>query len=43
VFALAIAKSGGIDGMLRPAAIADTAGVSLYGDAMLEGICHGHG
>ena len=37
VFALKIAKSGGIYGMLRTAAIADAAGVSLYGGTMLEG------
>ncbi|SAL62444.1 muconate/chloromuconate family cycloisomerase [Caballeronia telluris] len=37
VFALKIAKSGGIYGMMRVAAIADAAGVSLYGGTMLEG------
>jgi muconate cycloisomerase len=37
VFALKIAKSGGIYGMLRTAAIADAAGVALYGGTMLEG------
>lgn len=37
VFALKIAKSGGIYGMMRTAAIADAAGVSLYGGTMLEG------
>jgi muconate cycloisomerase len=37
VFALKIAKSGGIYGMMRAAAIADAAGVSLYGGTMLEG------
>ena len=37
VFALKIAKSGGIYGMLRAAAIADAAGVLLYGGTMLEG------
>jgi muconate cycloisomerase len=37
VFALKIAKSGGIYAMLRTAAIADAAGVSLYGGTMLEG------
>jgi muconate cycloisomerase len=37
VFALKIAKSGGIFGMMRTAAIADAAGVSLYGGTMLEG------
>ncbi|MFP3480193.1 enolase C-terminal domain-like protein, partial [Burkholderia sp. SIMBA_057] len=35
VFALKIAKSGGIYGMMRTAAIADAAGVSLYGGTML--------
>jgi len=37
VFALKIAKSGGIHGMMRTAAIADAAGVLLYGGTMLEG------
>jgi muconate cycloisomerase len=37
VFALKIAKSGGIYGMMRAAAIADAAGVALYGGTMLEG------
>jgi muconate cycloisomerase len=37
VFALKIAKSGGIYGMMRVAAIADAAGVLLYGGTMLEG------
>ncbi|WP_175942321.1 muconate/chloromuconate family cycloisomerase [Caballeronia sp. BCC1704] len=37
VFALKIAKSGGIYGMMRTAAIADAAGVLLYGGTMLEG------
>lgn len=37
VFALKIAKSGGIYGMMRTAAIADAAGVPLYGGTMLEG------
>ncbi|MFP3565616.1 muconate/chloromuconate family cycloisomerase [Paraburkholderia sp. SIMBA_030] len=37
VFALKIAKSGGIYGMMRTAAIADAAGVTLYGGTMLEG------
>ena len=37
VFALKIAKSGGIYGMLRTAAVADAAGVALYGGTMLEG------
>lgn len=37
VFALKIAKSGGIYAMMRTAAIADAAGVALYGGTMLEG------
>lgn len=37
VFALKIAKSGGIFGMMRTAAVADAAGVLLYGGTMLEG------
>jgi muconate cycloisomerase len=37
VFALKIAKSGGIYGMMRTAAVADAAGVLLYGGTMLEG------
>lgn len=37
VFALKIAKSGGIYGMLRTAAVADAAGIALYGGTMLEG------
>lgn len=37
VFALKIAKSGGIHGMMRTAAVADAAGVLLYGGTMLEG------
>ncbi|WP_250467600.1 MULTISPECIES: muconate/chloromuconate family cycloisomerase [unclassified Caballeronia] len=37
VFALKIAKSGGIFGMMRTAAIADAAGVLIYGGTMLEG------
>jgi muconate cycloisomerase len=37
VFALKIAKSGGIYGMMRTATIADAAGVALYGGTMLEG------
>ena len=37
VFALKIAKSGGLSPMMRTAAIADAAGVSLYGGTMLEG------
>lgn len=36
VFALKIAKSGGLYGMLRTAAVADAAGISLYGGTMLE-------
>ncbi|MCY1220619.1 Muconate cycloisomerase 1 [compost metagenome] len=37
VFALKIAKSGGIFGMLRTAAVGDSAGIALYGGTMLEG------
>jgi len=37
VFALKIAKSGGIYAMMRTAAVADAAGVALYGGTMLEG------
>ncbi len=37
VFALKIAKSGGIFGMLRTAAVGDAAGIALYGGTMLEG------
>jgi muconate cycloisomerase len=37
VFALKIAKSGGIYAMMRTAAVADAAGVLLYGGTMLEG------
>ncbi|TDN61711.1 muconate/chloromuconate family cycloisomerase [Paraburkholderia sp. BL10I2N1] len=37
VFALKIAKSGGIHGMLRTAAVGDAAGIALYGGTMLEG------
>ena len=37
VFALKIAKSGGIYAMMRTAAIADAAGISFYGGTMLEG------
>lgn len=37
VFALKIAKAGGITSMLRTAAIAQAAGVGLYGGTMLEG------
>lgn len=37
VFALKIAKAGGIYAMMRTAAVADAAGVQLYGGTMLEG------
>lgn len=37
VFALKIAKSGGIYNMLRTAAVGDAAGIGLYGGTMLEG------
>lgn len=37
VFALKIAKSGGIHAMLRTAAVGDAAGIQLYGGTMLEG------
>ncbi len=37
VFALKIAKNGGPSAMLRTAAIADAAGIGLYGGTMLEG------
>jgi muconate cycloisomerase len=37
VFALKIAKNGGPRAMLRTAAIADAAGIGLYGGTMLEG------
>ncbi|MEN7528325.1 MULTISPECIES: muconate/chloromuconate family cycloisomerase [unclassified Cupriavidus] len=37
VFALKIAKSGGIFGMLRTAAVGEAAGIALYGGTMLEG------
>jgi muconate cycloisomerase len=37
VFALKIAKSGGIYGTLRTAAVGDAAGIALYGGTMLEG------
>jgi muconate cycloisomerase len=37
VFALKIAKSGGLFSVLRTAAVADAAGVALYGGTMLEG------
>jgi muconate cycloisomerase len=37
VFALKIAKSGGIHAMLRTAAVGDAAGIALYGGTMLEG------
>lgn len=37
VVALKIAKSGGVLGMLRTAAVADAAGIALYGGTLLEG------
>ncbi|MBN9115748.1 MAG: muconate/chloromuconate family cycloisomerase, partial [Pandoraea sp.] len=37
VFALKIAKAGGLYGTLRAAAVGDAAGVALYGGTMLEG------
>jgi muconate cycloisomerase len=37
VIALKIAKSGGIHGVLRTAAVGDAAGIALYGGTMLEG------
>lgn len=37
VFALKIAKAGGIHGVLRTAAVGDAAGIALYGGTMLEG------
>ena len=37
VFALKIAKSGGLSNIQRQAAIAQGAGISLYGGTMLEG------
>jgi muconate cycloisomerase len=37
VIALKIAKSGGVFNMLRTAAVADAAGIALYGGTMLEG------
>lgn len=37
VFALKIAKAGGIHAMLRTAAVGDAAGIALYGGTMLEG------
>lgn len=37
VFAVKIAQSGGLDGARRVGAIADAAGVALYGGTMLEG------
>lgn len=37
VLALKIAKSGGLFGMLRTAAVGDAAGIALYGGTMLEG------
>ncbi|HVL75445.1 MAG TPA: muconate/chloromuconate family cycloisomerase [Noviherbaspirillum sp.] len=37
IFALKIAKSGGLYGMLRTAAVGDAAGIAMYGGTMLEG------
>ena len=37
VLALKIAKSGGLYGMTRTAAVGDAAGMALYGGTMLEG------
>jgi muconate cycloisomerase len=37
VFALKIEKAGGLLGTLRTAAVADAAGIALYGGTMLEG------
>jgi len=37
VLALKIAKSGGLHGMARTAAVGDAAGMALYGGTMLEG------
>ncbi|UZR96939.1 muconate/chloromuconate family cycloisomerase [Chondrinema litorale] len=37
VFALKVAKAGGLYGLLRVAAIAESAGIALYGGTMLEG------
>lgn len=37
VLALKIAKSGGLYGMMRTAAVGDAAGMALYGGTMLEG------
>ncbi|MEL7560258.1 muconate cycloisomerase family protein [Stutzerimonas chloritidismutans] len=37
IFALKLAKNGGPSAMLRTAAIADAAGIGLYGGTMLEG------
>jgi len=37
VFALKVVKSGGLHATRRTAAVADAAGVSLYGGTMLEG------
>ena len=37
VLALKIAKSGGLHGLIRTAAVGDAAGMSLYGGTMLEG------
>ncbi|HRO61171.1 MAG TPA: enolase C-terminal domain-like protein, partial [Burkholderiaceae bacterium] len=37
VLALKIAKSGGLHGVIRTAAVGDAAGMALYGGTMLEG------
>lgn len=37
VFALKIAKAGGLSNVIKTAAIADAAGIALYGGTMLEG------
>lgn len=37
VLALKIAKSGGLSGLMRTAAVGDAAGMALYGGTMLEG------
>jgi muconate cycloisomerase len=37
VFALKIAKAGGLNNVIKTAAVADAAGIALYGGTMLEG------
>jgi muconate cycloisomerase len=37
IFALKIAKSGGLTGVLRTAAVGDAAGIAMYGGTLLEG------